>query len=320
MKRIIYCVLFYSLIISCKSKNKLESEIEKLNTDISVERFDQFFGNASKEDFTEIKQAYPFMFSKDNKDSLWIAMINDTLHKELVSEVAKKYPKIDNVEEEIESFFNHLHYYFPHFNPPRVITTTSMVDYRNRVLVTDTIALIALDNYLGEGHFFYRSIQQFTRKNFEESQIVVDLAEKYAEVYLFQSQRKTLLDEMIYHGKILHFKDVMLPNKTEAQRIGYTKEELQWASTNEQYIWRYFIENELLYSTDTKLPSRFINPAPFSKFYLEEVDKDSPGRIGQYLGWQIVKAFMINTESNLSDMLKMSAEDIFNNSKFKPRK
>tara|TARA_R110002074_G_scaffold398112_1_gene589561 strand:- start:111 stop:341 length:231 start_codon:yes stop_codon:yes gene_type:complete len=76
----------------------------------------------------------------------------------------------------------------------------------------------------------------------------------------------------------------------------------------------------MLFSTDSKLLGRFINPAPFSKFYLEDIDADSPGRLGQYLGWQIVRAYMEQNDVNLKEMLITSTEDIFNNSKFKPRK
>ena len=117
-----------------------------------------------------------------------------------------------------------------------------------------------------------------------------------------------------------YFEDKVIPFKTEAERIGYTEAQLDWARANESYIWRYFIERELLFSTDSKLPGRFINLAPFSKFYLEEIDSQSPGRLGQYMGWQIVRAYMENNEVTLKDMLLASSEDIFNNSKFKPRK
>jgi len=112
----------------------------------------------------------------------------------------------------------------------------------------------------------------------------------------------------------------MIPNKTDAQKIGYTQDQLDWAKANESYIWRYFVERELLYSTDSDLPSRFINPAPFSKFYLVEIDNESPGKIGQYMGWQIVRAYMENNDVILKQLLTASTEDIFNNSKFKPRK
>jgi len=125
---------------------------------------------------------------------------------------------------------------------------------------------------------------------------------------------------MIYFGKQLYFKDVMLPSTTQAQRIGYTSNQLDWVTANEAYIWRYFIERELLFDTDRKLLGRFINPAPFSKFYLEQIDTKSPGRVGQYIGWQIVSAYMKNNEVSLKEMLRTKPEDIFNKSKFKPRK
>ena len=74
-----------------------------------------------------------------------------------------------------------------------------------------------------------------------------------------------------------------------------------------------------MFETDQKLAGRFINPAPFSKFNLE-LDAESPGRLGQYIGWQIVKAYMENSDADLKDMLQMDATELFNKSKFKPRK
>jgi uncharacterized protein YjaZ len=102
-------------------------------------------------------------------------------------------------------------------------------------------------------------------------------------------------------------------------KIGYTNDELLWATDNEFYIWQYFIENELLYSTDTKLVGRFIAPAPFSRFNLE-LDSESPGALGQYIGWQIVRSYMENNPSSLLQMLQMNAQTLFNKAKYKPKK
>ncbi|GAB1857725.1 gliding motility lipoprotein GldB [Flavobacteriaceae bacterium MHTCC 0001] len=320
MKKLLILALAAFIAVSCKEENGVEKTISQIRTDISIERFDQFFGNANTTDLPKLKQAYPFMFSTKFKDSFWIAKIKDTLQQELTKEVGLKYAKIDSIETAIESLFNHIKYYFPEFTPPRVITTTSNVDYRSKVVVTDTIVLVALDNYLGNKHHFYQNIPKFIKRNFESERIAIDVALAYTENFIHQPQRKTLLDEMIYFGKQLYLLDVLLPNVTESERLGYTEEELHWARANEAYIWRYYIERELLYSTDTKLPNRFINPAPFSKFYLEEIDTDSPGRIGQYIGLQIVRAYMQHNNVSLRDMLRQKPEDIFKTSKFKPRK
>ena len=46
----------------------------------------------------------------------------------------------------------------------------------------------------------------------------------------------------------------------------------------------------------------------------------SPGRIGQRIGWQIVRSFMDNNDVSLQDLLSLDEEEIFKNSKYKPRK
>jgi hypothetical protein len=129
----------------------------------------------------------------------------------------------------------------------------------------------------------------------------------------------TFLAQMIYAGKELYIKDVLLPEYSDADKIGYKPEQITWCQENESYMWRYFIEKKLLYDTDQKLISRFINPAPFSKFYLE-IDNESPGRVGAWIGWQIVRSFMENNEVSLQQLLQMDAKEIFEKSKYKPKK
>ena len=305
---------------ACEQESKLEKEIAKIAVNVPIERFDIAFSKATPEKLPSLKNKFPFMFPSKYKDAFWLARMKDTIQRELVTETVAKFSDFSPYKLEIEQLFQHLKYYFPDFKTPRVITTTSEVDYRNKVIVTDTIALISLDTYLGSDHHFYSGIQEYLVANLKPDQIVVDLAEAYSERYIFQQKRKTLLDDMIYAGKQLYFKDKMLPFKSDAEKIGYTEDEIKWAEANEEYIWRYFIDRELLFSGDVKLAQRFINTAPFSKFYLEQIDNESPGRIGQYMGWQIVKAYMKKTNDEFKQMLNTTPEDIFNKSIFKPRK
>ena len=76
---------------------------------------------------------------------------------------------------------------------------------------------------------------------------------------------------------------------------------------------------ELLYQTDRKLLGRFVLSAPFSRFNLD-LDSESPGRLGQYIGWQIVKSYMNNNPKSVPEMLRMTPQDIFSNAKFKPKR
>lgn len=319
MKNIGLATLLLLFLISCKKDNQLEHEISKIDVHFKIERFDMAFAHATPKDLPNLKATFPFLFSKRVEDSVWIDKMKDTLQLQLAAEVEKKFSNFKAFDQDIQSLFKHLKYYDKAFKEPRVITVTSNVDYRNKTIVTDTIILISLDTYLGTDHEFYMDIPKFMSQNMKPSQIIPDLAANYADTYIYPSQRKTFLDEMIYFGKELYFKDKMIPLVSDAEKIGYTPSQLNWSIANESNIWSYFVEKELLFSTDNTLPNRFIAQGPFSKFYLQ-LDNESPGRIGQYIGWQIVRAYMENNQVSLMDMLQKDAAEIFNNSKFKPRK
>ena len=317
----IYFLLLSSLtLFSCEKEDKIEAEISKISIDFTIERFDKAFAEVTPNTLPQLKQAYPFLFAKSYDDAFWLNKIKDTLQQELQNETIKKFENLKKETVEIESLFQHVKYYFPEFKTPRVITVATDVDYRNKVIVTDTIVVLPLANYLGKDHFFYDGIQEYIAEDLEPKHLVVDLATNYAKHYTFNQRRKTFLDDLIYEGKLLYFKDKVIPFKTNAQKLNYTETQYNWAKANEEYIWRYFVDKELLFNTDTKLPSRFINPAPFSKFYLEQIDSESPGEIGKYIGWEIVRAYMENNTVSFKQMLTKSATEIFDNANYKPRK
>ena len=173
--------------------------------------------------------------------------------------------------------------------------------------------------YLGKDHKFYDSFPAYLRQNFEPDQIMPDVVSSFAYGIIKPPTDNSFIALMVQSGKELYLKDLLIPTFTDEAKIGYTKEQLDWSNTNESEIWRRFVEDQLLFSTDSKLASRFINPAPFSKFYLE-IDNETPGRLGQFIGWQIVKSFVQNNpEVSLKDMLAMDAKELFEKSKYKPK-
>ena len=306
-------------VFSCQNSSKVEKEISKINLDLNIERFDQLFATSTPSNLPALKQNYPFLFSKRYADSVWVQRMSDPIQQLQNKAVDSVFEDFSRTESEIFNFYQHLKYYNKALKTPRLITVLSDVDYRNKVVVTDSIVLIALDTYLGAEHEFYASFYDYIKQNLNKDQIVSDLATAYAEQLIYQPKRVTFLEEMIYFGKQLYLKDLLIPFKDNNQKIGYSSAQYEWAEENEFYIWQYFVEKELLYETDRKLLLRFIIPAPFSRFNLE-LDSESPGRLGQYIGWQIVKSYMENKETPLLQMLQMEATEIFNNAKFKPKK
>ena len=309
-----------SLLLGCDSKSKLEKEISKIPMQPSFERFDQQFKRLNDDKLKALKTSYPFLFSSSYDDAFWIQKSNDSLEIMLADEVSKTFNHTQVWKEDVVNLFKHLKYYYPNFKSPRVVSIVSGVDYRNKTIVTDSIVLLALDNYLGADHEFYQNISAYISKSMCEEFIVSDLASSYAKKYSSQPSTRTFLEEMIYRGKLLAFKDKMIPFAADSLKIKYSEEQLNWAVENESQVWRYFIDKQLLFSSDPSLLPRFINQAPFSKFYLD-LDNSSPGRIGEFIGWQIVKSFLENNnEVTFQNFLAMNAEEIYNKSRYKPKR
>ena len=318
MKKYVSIVLFFTVLFGCRNNDPIQAEVEAISVDIELERFDQLFGKSDVGDLAKLKADYPFMFSSQYTEADYKARLNDTLLQQLNEEVENTFSKIPEMDD-IRLFYKHLIYNYPGFEAPRLISVISDVDYRNKVIVTDTIALIGLDNYLGQDHEFYSGIQKYISQNMNRDMMVSDLADAYAEKLVPRPISRNFLADMIYFGKRLYFKDMMVPFIEDHLKIGYTPDELKWAEANESNIWQNFVENELLYDNDPKLAARFINPAPFSKFNLE-LDNESPGKLGQYIGWQIIRSYMDNNKVGFREMLLKDAEEIFKNARFKPRR
>lgn len=308
-----------AILFSCDNHNNLEKEIQKIPMNVQIIRFDKDFASATPADLPKLKSQYPLFFPKEYNDSIWIEKLTDTLQVQLENEVFKLFPDNEKLEKILIPLFQHIKYYFPKFEAPVIMTTTSDVDYRNKVILADSLLVIALDNFLGSDHPFYLGIDNYVSKEMEPSQIAPNIAEAFSYTFISPPKNATFLSQIIYYGKQLYLSDLWLPNTSDADKIGYSEEEYTWAEENELYMWRYFIEREMLYDTNPKLGARFINPGPFSKFYLE-IDNESPGMLGRYLGWRIVKSYMKNNKIEVQRLMITDADEIFKKSKYKPKK
>ena len=311
---VVTCLFF----LSCDKKNKTENAVTAIPLELKVERFDKIFFETPPKDLEKVKTAFPFFFPAGNDDSVWLDKMQDPIWREVHTEVQKKYADFEPVKADLELLFKHIKYYFPETKTPKVITIISEMDYTNKAIYADSLVIISLELYLGKNHKFYQ-FPNYIKQNFGQKQIMPDIVSSFSSRKIPSVMDKDLLSQMIYRGKQLYLKDVLLPDYSDAEKMGYTPEQIKWCEENESYMWRYFIEGELLYSADQKLVTRFINPAPFSKFYLE-IDNESPGQVGAWIGWQMVRSYMENNKVPVADLLKTDAKEIFSKSKYKPKK
>lgn len=313
----VFVVLFS--FFSCKSDGIKSIDTSKIEIDFLLKRYDVDFYTASKENLPNLKKEYPYLFPKTFTDSIAISKIKDKDEQELFAESQKVYKNTDDIETQLTSLFKHIKYYNTNFKTPSVITIQTNIDYDSRVIYADSLLFVSLDSYLGTKHPFYADYPAYIKQNNTKSRIVVDVANEIIKSQVTNSSNRSFIGKMVNEGKKMYLLDLYLPNVDDALKIGYSKEKLDWAIYNEEQVWMYFIEKKLLFDTSSKLNKRFLDNAPFSKFYSDQ-DNLSPGRIGVWLGWQIVKSFAHNNDVSLQELLTIDSEELFKKSKYKPKK
>lgn len=314
----IVLIILY-VFFSCSDKNIKEIDVSNIDVDFIVKRHEVDFYNATKESLPKVKQKYPYLFPVEFTDSLSYEKINDKQEQELFTETQKKYKDFSSEETQLSSLFKHIKYYNASFKEPNIVTMLTNIDYDNRVIYADSLLLISLDVYLGKEHKFYGDYPKYIRDNNTKDYIVVDAAKAIIDQQIQSSIDRSFVSKMIFEGKKMYLLDVYLPLISDNEKIGYSQDKIKWATSNEEQVWMYFMDKKLLFSTETKLNKRFLENAPFSKFYTEQ-DNLTPGKIGVWIGWQIVKSYMKHNDVSLQELLKIDESDLFNKSKYKPKK
>ena len=315
---IVFLILFL-FFLSCQNENSKKDKIEALPISLKFDRFDLKFYDQSPEVIPQLKKEYPFLFPKQFSDSVWIDRQNDSLQLLLQDAVTKVFSEIQPLEKKVSRLFKHIKYYFPKTKIPQIITLTNNVDYQIKTVYSDSLLLLSLDTFLGEDHPLYEGIPNYIRKELDQKYIPSQIVEKFTSYIMPPPENRTFLAQMLYEGKKMYLQDLLLPDEKDANKMAYTEEELEWVKENEVYIWQYFIEKQVLYQTDPEWVERFLEPAPFSKFYLQ-LDNESPGRIGRWIGWQIVRKYREQHEITIEDLIKLPAQQLFNQSKYKPKR
>ena len=316
---ILSCLVVLLLFTACQNKNALDVDVSKIPVQVRILRFDRDFYGQPVSNLPDIKQKYSFMFPPRVQDSIWEKKMQDSLLLDLKTQVDSIFPDLKFYRPAIADVFKHIKYYFPKFKEPKIVTLYSDWNYLKKAVYVDSLELVSLDNFLGTNNRIYKGIPQYIKQNMNPENLPVAITESIVETQVIPSKSKTFLAKMINFGKRLYLLDAYLPKTPDSLKIGYSTGKMQWAKDNEEGVWQYFIDRELLYSSDQKLDMRFLNLAPYSKFYSEQ-DLHSPGYIGRYIGWQIVRSFMQKNKVSLHKMIRMPEEEIFKKSKYKPRK
>ena len=247
-----------------------------------------------------------------------LSFIKDPSINEVYQLTVEKYGDITDIKDELKQGFKHYNFYFPNKLLPKITTYISGFNYA--IITTDSVLGIGLDMYLGNDSEFYKllGLPQYKTLNMEREFIVSDAMRGWlTSDYGVDKSKSNLLTQMIYNGKILFALDLMYPKMDDRYKIGYTAKEIQWCKENEGEIWAFFIDKEILFSSDYTEIIKYLGEGPFTRGFPE----DSPGRTGWWLGWQIIRSYMEEHENVTLEQLFSgdNAQTILNQSRYKPK-
>ena len=187
-------IFFFSSIIffvfACKNENQ-----NKLK--VSVDRFDKKFQLSDSIELEELKQNYPYFFPSNYPDELWVNRKKDSIQIEIFNQVETIFNDGEFLNEKLSNFFSRKKNYYKKFRLPKIISVITDVDYNNRVILTDSILLIGLDNYLGSDHYFYDGLPNFIKEDLKKQNIISDIVEEYARKSILEKNMYTFLEKII---------------------------------------------------------------------------------------------------------------------------
>jgi uncharacterized protein YjaZ len=327
----IWFVLCLVILTGCgNSGRRLNVDVSGINLpEVKFHRYDVDLFNVRagqlRQGLESLKPAYRFFLDADLNDPIKLmgmkAYLESPRNLGFHAAVESQYKQVTGLEKELTLALRHCLYYYPDFKIPRIYTYISGGDYDYPVQFADTVMLIGLDNYLGMGFkpYIADGLPIYRISRMTSAHVVPDCIKVIGRItYPGQFPGNTMLEQMIDAGKRMLFVDAMMPGAEDRLKIGYSKEQYDWIVRNEAHVWTAVIENRLLYTTDGKLIRSFMADGPFTA----EFSKEAPARLGEWLGWQIVRKYFENQpDVTLQELMaEKDAQKILSKSAYKPEK
>lgn len=326
-------LLLLGLVVFSCQENNSEVNTSSIQLDLKVKRFElQLFSynNITDVEIAQLKNDYGIFFTHFVENIITISEINDPSvyyylnafkNDSYVNEVQKKvdeiYKDFSPYQNQLTESFKLYKHYFPSKQVPEIITYTSGFNY---AIATDSAYLgIGLDMFLGADYkpYVQLGLPQYKVANMTKNHLVTSAIMAWvATEFELTESNSNLLSEMVHQGKLLYVLDKLTPFEKEHLKVGYTEEQLAWCFDNEKQIWFYLVDNELFYTKETQEIIKYMGEAPFVQGFPE----GSPGKVGQWVGWQVVKKYMENNPKlTLQELMNENdAQKILNQSKYKP--
>ncbi len=330
---ILLLFLGLALFSACGDKSDEHPDVSGIEVNLEVRRLEQeIFRLGSKQEVADFLAANPILtehyfnpsgrYSRADLVNILYDFIryppNDTLQRD----VSQIFDGFGTIEEDLRNLFRHIKHYWPEYETPEVYTMVSgfgVSGFGQDLVVGPGIVVIGLDYYAGDGAVYTQpGTPRYIQRRYQPEYIVPHLATFLSSVFnSYEAADQSMLGEMIFYGKSYSFANKVLPHVHDSLIIGYTAQELADSHGNQEVIWAHFVENELFYEKSHFTKNKYVGEAPF----VNNISRECPGRIGRWLGWEIVRAYMRkHPETSFQQLMQTaSAQHLFQESGYRPR-
>jgi hypothetical protein len=226
------------------------------------------------------------------------------------------FADISKLQKSLNTGFSRLHYLYPEWEIPTVYLFVS--GFNSSVMYYENIMGVGVDMYLGSDYPYYNQVvYNYQKQTMRKECVVGDLLNMYIAYQIpYNSKYNRLLEHMIFRGKQMFLLSQLLPDEPVWEIIGYSKEQWNWCEKYEQAIWNRIMEKRDLFKTESMVRVSYLNNGPFTA----EISQESPGRLGVWVGWQIVDSYMRNNENvSIKQLIdEGDAQKILEQSFYKP--
>ncbi len=331
MRNIFYICCFSFVLFSACSSDKnpfpqADVHLEKID-EVEVHRYGKALFQIDtlnmQEGLKSIQDEFRVFLDADLDDTLNINQLYDYVtDSQLISiyhKVMEVYDDLGDFELQLsDAFARHQHFY-PEETATEFYSYISDLYFESPVIKRESVVVIAIDVYLGAGYSLYLhlGLPLYKIRCMAPENMIVDVMKAvYFEDVIADNKSKTLLDRMIEGGKLLAYLDAVLPEVDDSLKICYSGNKLKWAEANERNVWAFLVEKELLFTTDYQIQTKMIQDGPFTTGF----SNNSPSRLGVYIGWQIVRAYLKNNpDIALQELLsETDSQKILNGARYRP--
>ncbi len=338
MKKTGLVLLLTLSLLACKKKKGIP-DVSDIKVDIPIERFDRTFfaidSNNMEQGLKRLQKEHPEFYNDFMNEILGVTgsiSDNNTLlitkqfisgYTSIYDSVKGKFSNMTGLKKELQKGFQFVKYYFPDYKIGKAIIYLGPFNAPG-VASTNAGLAIGLQQFAGSNFSVYQSepIQQmfpsYITRRFAPEYITANCMKAVVdELFPDKSSGKPLIEQMIEKGKQWFLLDKFLPSTADSLKTGYTQKQLSWCTENEGLIWNYLVKNEDLNSLNPTTIQSYIGEGPFTQGFSQEL---SPGNIGQWIGWQIVKKYMSkNPGMKPAEAMKIDAGKILTEGKYKPK-